>query len=82
MFGLTGFFVVLTAAGLVQGSSWENGETVYRTLSELSPCMWLRLAAGLFIVTASFVGLFNILATIWYGEPYEPPELLEEGWTA
>lgn len=81
MFGLSGFFVVLTAAGLVQGSSWNNGETVYRVLSMLPPYMWLRLASGLFIIAGAFVGLFNLAMTIWKGEPYAAPEFIEEAHT-
>ncbi len=78
MFGLGGFFTVLTAAGLVQGSSWDNGETVYRVLSTLPPYMWLRLLSGLFIIAGAFVGLSNLLATIYRGQPHDAPNVLEE----
>ena len=46
MFGLSGFFVVLTTAGLIQGQAWHNGETVYRVLPEIIPYMVLRAGAG------------------------------------
>ena len=33
MIGLTGFFFVLTIAGFIQGSAWQNGEVVYQGTS-------------------------------------------------
>jgi cytochrome c oxidase cbb3-type subunit I len=66
-FGLTGFFLVLTAAGLIQGSAWHNGETVYRVLPELSPFMVCRAALGIFILTGAVVGLFNLVMTLRQG---------------
>ena len=33
LFGLIGFFAVLTTAGLIQGSAWYQGEGVYKTLA-------------------------------------------------
>jgi cytochrome c oxidase cbb3-type subunit I len=71
-FGLTGFFLVLTAAGLIQGNAWYNGETVYRVLPELTVYMALRAALGISIIAASFLGLFNIIMTIRRGEPFDP----------
>jgi cbb3-type cytochrome c oxidase subunit I len=72
MFGVTGFFVVLTAAGLVQGSAWYNGESVYRVLPQLWPYMALRALSGMFIITGAFVGLANLLLTFWKGQPLQP----------
>lgn len=74
-FGLTGFFLVLTAAGLVQGTAWHNGETVYRVLPQLSPFMASRAALGLFILTGSLVGLFNLLMTLSRGKVMEVQQL-------
>ena len=51
-FGLTGFFLVLTIAGLIQGSAWYNAEMVYRVLPELPVYMGLRAAFGVFIISA------------------------------
>jgi cbb3-type cytochrome oxidase subunit 1 len=62
--GLTGFFVVLTTAGLLQGESWYNGETVYRVLPVLGVYMSLRMAFGLFIVAGALIGFYNILKSI------------------
>ena len=70
-FGLTGFFFVLTAAGLVQGTAWHNGETVYRVLPQLVPFMVSRAGLGIFILTGSLVGLFNLIMTLRQGEELE-----------
>lgn len=78
-FGLAGFFVVLTIAGLIQGSGWDNGETVRRMLLEITPYMVLRAAFGISIITASVVGFFNLIMTMGRGEPFEPRPLTEEG---
>jgi cytochrome c oxidase cbb3-type subunit I len=67
--GLTGFFIVLSIAGLIQGGAWYNGETVYRVLPEISVYMALRAALGLFIVTAAALGLFNVVMTVLRGDP-------------
>ena len=74
-FGLTGFFLVLTAAGLIQGSAWNNGETVYRVLPELAPFMASRAALGIFILTGALVGIFNLFMTLRQGRELEVAEL-------
>lgn len=63
-FGLMGFFLVLTTAGLIQGHSWYNGETVYRAIPQIAPYMVLRAALGLFIITSALIGLYNLLMTL------------------
>jgi cytochrome c oxidase cbb3-type subunit I len=72
LFGITGFFLVLTAAGLIQGNAWYNGETVYRVLPEMTVYMALRAALGISIISAAVVGLFNLVMTIRSGEPFDP----------
>ncbi len=72
MFGITGFFAVLTIAGLLQGHAWYNGLVVWRELPEMPPYMGLRLLAGLFIVMAALIGFYNIIMTLWRGERFEP----------
>ena len=74
-FGLTGFFLVLTAAGLIQGSAWNNGETVYRVLPELAPFMACRAALGIFILTAALVGWYNLVMTLRQGRELAAVEL-------
>ena len=64
MIGLTGFFVVLTIAGLIQGEAWYNGETIYRVLPQLNAYMVLRAVSGLFIITGSFLHFYNIIMSV------------------
>jgi cbb3-type cytochrome oxidase subunit 1 len=66
--GLVGFFVVLTAAGLIQGQDWLNGETVYRVVPLIKPYMILRLAFGLLIIAGAIIGLYNVIMTFYKGE--------------
>ncbi len=68
LLGLIDFFLVLTAAGLIQGQSWNNGDTVYKVVPLLKPYMTLRLAGGLLIITGAFVGLYNVIMTLRKGE--------------
>jgi cytochrome c oxidase cbb3-type subunit I len=78
LIGVSGFFLELTIAGLIQGAAWSNGETIYRALPMLSPYMGLRLATGILIILAAFVGLYNVLMTLYRGEPIPAgTELLE-----
>jgi cbb3-type cytochrome c oxidase subunit I len=69
VFGLVGFFVVLTTAGLVQGTSWAHGETVYKVLPQLAPFMVARAGFGMFIIAAAGIGLYNLIMTITRGKP-------------
>jgi len=74
LLGMAGFFGVLTAAGLIQGNSWLNGETVYRVLPAIHPYMVLRLGIGVLLFGGAVIGLYNIYRTI-YGsrsERYTP----------
>ena len=68
MIGLTGFFIVLTALGLIQGNSWLNGETEVRLLPQIHMYFVLRAGFGLFLVTGAAIGLYNLLLTL-----REPP---------
>ncbi len=77
-FGLVGFFVVLTIAGLIQGQAWDNGETVRRVLHEITPYMVLRLLTGISIICASFIGFYNLIMTMRHGEPFNPQPLEKE----
>jgi cytochrome c oxidase cbb3-type subunit I len=70
--GLTGFFIVLTIAGLIQGHAWHNGEMVYRVLPEISVYMALRAAFGISVISAAVVGLYNMVMTIRHGEHFDP----------
>ncbi|MBJ6726096.1 cbb3-type cytochrome c oxidase subunit I [Geomesophilobacter sediminis] len=74
-FGLTGFFLDLTAVGLIQGSAWNNGETVYRVLPELAPFMITRAGLGIFILTGALVGFYNAVMTVLGGRRLAAEEL-------
>lgn len=77
-FGLTGFLIVLTIAGLIQGQAWNNGETVYRVLPEVAPYMITRAALGVLIIAAAIVGFVNVLMTLLRGEPVPAEPAVEE----
>jgi cytochrome c oxidase cbb3-type subunit 1/cytochrome c oxidase cbb3-type subunit I/II len=76
--GLGGFFAVLTSAGLIQGSSWYNGEVVYKVLPQIAVYMGLRAMFGIFILAGASIGLYNVIMTIRRGEVFVPGPLEEE----
>ena len=65
LIGMSGFFVVLTAAGLIQGNGWLNGEVTYRLLPQIHLYMILRAGLGILIVGGALIGLINIFMTIY-----------------
>ncbi|MBM3473778.1 MAG: cytochrome-c oxidase [Armatimonadetes bacterium] len=71
LIGVAGFFVVLTAAGLIQGEVWNNGGTVYRTLPMIAPYLMARAMFGMLIIGGAFIGLYNVVMTLVRGEPHE-----------
>lgn len=71
-FGLTGFLIVLSIAGLIQGQNWYNGEVVYRVLPEIRPYMIMRGALGVSIFSGAVIGFCNLLMTIYRGQPFDP----------
>lgn len=72
--GVTSFFVGLTAAGLIQGHAWRQGEQVYNVLPQLAPYMILRAATGVAIVGGVLLQLFNVTMTVFFGERSERRE--------
>ncbi len=58
--GLTGFFAVLTFAGLIQGSAWLSGNVVYKVLPELHVYWVWRAGFGALISTGAAIGVYNI----------------------
>lgn len=74
LIGLSGFFIVLTVAGLIQGQNWNNGETVYRVVPLMKPYMALRLAFGILIILGAIVGLFNVIMTFRRGKRVQPED--------
>lgn len=65
LLGLGGFFVVLTMAGLIQGSGWLNGEVVYKILPELHVYFVFRLGFGILILSGALIGLYNIMRSLF-----------------
>jgi cbb3-type cytochrome oxidase subunit 1 len=65
LLGMAGFMVVLTIAGLIQGSSWRNGEVVLKVLPQIYIYMVMRAAIGLLIVAGAYIGLYNLVRSIW-----------------
>jgi cbb3-type cytochrome oxidase subunit 1 len=73
MFGLMGFFLVLSVAGLIQGQSWLMGEGVYKTLPEIRPYMALRATLGVLIITGTVIGFYNVIMTAFRGARIAAP---------
>ncbi len=65
LMGVVGFTIVLTIVGLIQGNSWLNGETVYRMLPQVHIYYVIRASIGVFIFTASLIGVYNLLRTLF-----------------
>ncbi|MCU0614621.1 MAG: cbb3-type cytochrome c oxidase subunit I [Desulfobacterales bacterium] len=66
LIGVTGFTIVLTVVGLIQGNSWLNGETVYRILPQIHMYYVIRASLGLMIFTGAVIGMYNIFRTLFY----------------
>ncbi|MBI5441811.1 MAG: cbb3-type cytochrome c oxidase subunit I, partial [Deltaproteobacteria bacterium] len=79
LFGMAGFWFVLTAGGLVQGNAWLNGETVYRTLPMIHPYYAVRSGIGVLLLGAAVIGLYNVSMTILGREKREEQYLPEVG---
>jgi cbb3-type cytochrome c oxidase subunit I len=65
LFGVTGFMIILTIAGLIQGNGWLNGESVYRLLPQIYLYMVVRALLGILIVGGAGIGLFNIFMSLY-----------------
>lgn len=76
--GLSGFFLSITTAGLVQGEDWDNGLTLYRTIPHIFPYMVARAASGVLIMSSAYIGFYNLIMTIKEGEPFDPHPLQQE----
>jgi cytochrome c oxidase cbb3-type subunit 1/cytochrome c oxidase cbb3-type subunit I/II len=64
LISLTGMFIDLTAAGLIQGSGWLNGEAFYRIMSQLNLYMIVRAVTGVGIVFSLILFFINVFRTI------------------
>jgi cytochrome c oxidase cbb3-type subunit 1/cytochrome c oxidase cbb3-type subunit I/II len=72
LIGVSGFAIVLTISGLIQGHAWLNGETVYRVLSEIHIYNIIRAALGLLIFLSAVSGFYNIFRSL-FSNPGENP---------
>ena len=72
LIGMTGFTVILTIAGLIQGNGWLNGETVYRVLPQIHIYNIIRASLGVMIFTSAVLGLYNIVRSLFFA-PGENP---------
>jgi cytochrome c oxidase cbb3-type subunit 1/cytochrome c oxidase cbb3-type subunit I/II len=66
LIGVTGFLIVLTTVGLIQGNAWYNGETLYRTLPQIQPYYIMRASLGLLIVIGAYIGLYNVIRSLYF----------------
>ncbi len=66
LIGITGFAIVLTVAGLIQGQAWINGETVYRVLPAIHHYYVARAMLGVTIFVGAYVGLYNIIRSLYF----------------
>jgi cbb3-type cytochrome c oxidase subunit I len=66
LIGVTGFAVVLTVVGLIQGNAWYNGEALYRTLPMIQPYYILRASLGAFIMIGAYIGLYNVIRSLYF----------------
>ena len=65
LIGVTGFAIVLTIAGLIQGNAWINGETIYRTLPEIHVYFITRASLGGAIMIGAYIGLYNVFRSLF-----------------
>jgi cytochrome c oxidase cbb3-type subunit 1 len=68
LIGITGFFSILTIAGLIQGNGWLNGETVYRIVPQIYLYMVVRASLGILVMGGAVIGLYNIFMTLRRGK--------------
>ncbi len=64
--GITGFAIVLTIVGLIQGHAWINGETVYRVLPQIQHYYVARAMLGVTIVIGAYIGFYNTLRSLFF----------------
>ncbi len=80
--GLTGLFLSLTFAGLIQGEGWLNGEVVYRLLPELQRYFLVRGISGVLLVIGGGLFIFNVWMTLLRKKSGAGPALTKEVVTA
>ncbi len=66
LIGISVMAIDLTIVGLLQGNAWLNGEAIYRVLPEIHLYYVIRVASGLLIVAGAYIGLYNIVRTLFF----------------
>ncbi|UCH23211.1 MAG: cbb3-type cytochrome c oxidase subunit I [Deltaproteobacteria bacterium] len=66
LIGITGFAIVLTIVGLIQGQAWINGETIYRVLPEIHPYYVSRAMLGVIILAGAYIGIYNVIRSLYF----------------
>ena len=66
LIGVSGFGVVLTIAGLIQGNAWINGETIYRILPQIHIYNVVRASLGVAVITGAYIGLYNVIRSLFF----------------
>jgi cytochrome c oxidase cbb3-type subunit 1/cytochrome c oxidase cbb3-type subunit I/II len=66
LIGITGFAIVLTIVGLIQGQAWINGETIYRVLPEIHPYYVSRAMLGVTILAGAYIGIYNVIRSLYF----------------
>jgi cbb3-type cytochrome c oxidase subunit I len=61
--------ISLQVGGLVQGSAWLNGDSVYRVLPALKPYLTVRAISGALIVISGIMQAWNIYKTVTASQP-------------
>ena len=64
--GMSGFMIVLTMSGVIQGHGWRSGETVYRLLPQLHHYNIVRASLGVMIVASALIFLYIIIRTLFF----------------
>lgn len=66
LIGVSIMAIDLTIVGLLQGNAWLNGESIYRILPEIHLYYVIRAATGVLIVVGAYIGLYNIVRTLFF----------------
>jgi cytochrome c oxidase cbb3-type subunit 1/cytochrome c oxidase cbb3-type subunit I/II len=72
LIGVSGFAIILTISGLIQGHAWLNGETVYRVLPQIHIYNIIRASFGVLIFVSSLLGFYNISRSIFFNHGERP----------
>ena len=64
VFGFLLIMLSLQIVGLIQGASWLNGESVYKTVPTLKPFFIMRAVGGSMVVLGAYVQAYNIFRTV------------------